>query len=164
MSKRKWVCDASPVILLAKAGRADLLLRLPDELLIPKSVEQEVRDGPQKSPARSWLREHRSQYARRAISVGSDVASWELGEGESAALSWAVENPEWTVIVDDRAGRRCGEALEISLTGTLGLLLLAKEEEHISEVEPVIDALVDAGLQAGDALLETVLRQAGELG
>lgn len=162
MSERKWVCDASPIILLGKTGCADLLLLLSNELVVPKSVELEVRDGPAESPARSWLRERRSQYTQRAISVRPEVASWELGGGESAALAWALQNPEWTVVMDDRAGRRCGEALGISLTGTLGVLLLAKEEEHVSEVEPVIDALVDAGLQASDALLEMVLRQAEE--
>lgn len=163
MSERRWICDASPIILLAKADRGDLLLLCSDELLIPESVEQEIVAGPEGSPARSWLRTNRSRYTQRSISVVPEVASWELGDGESAALSWAAQNRGWTVIVDDRAGRRCGEALGISLTGTLGLLLLAKEEEHISEVEPVIDALVDAGLQASDALLETVLWQAGEL-
>jgi len=151
------------LILLAKTNRGDLLLLCSDERLIPESVEQEIVAGPGGSPARSWLRTNRSRYTQRSISVVPGVASWERGDGESAALSWAMQNRGWTVIVDDRAGRRCGEALEISLTGTLGLLILAKEEKHISEVEPVIDALVEAGLQASDALLETVLRQAGEL-
>jgi predicted nucleic acid-binding protein len=33
VSDRKWVCDASPIILLAKVGRADLLLSLSDALM-----------------------------------------------------------------------------------------------------------------------------------
>lgn len=160
MGDRKWVCDASPIILLAKVDRADLLLVLSDELLVPESVEQEVKDGPEGSPARHWLRENRSRYTRRAIPVVPEIVSWELGDGEAAALSWAVQHREWTVIVDDRAGRRCGQALEVSLTGTLGLLLLAKEGEPLSSVQPVVDVLVDAGLQASDALLQEVLRRA----
>ena len=162
MSERKWICDASPIILLAKANREDLLLLSSDELLIPESVEQEIVAGPEGSPARSWLRTNRSRYTQRSISVVPEVASWELGDGESAALSWAVQNRGWTVIVDDRAGRRCGQGLGVSLTGTLGLLLLAKEDEHIPSIRPVMEALVDAGLQASDALLEEVLRRAGE--
>ena len=53
MSERKWICDASPIILLAKANREDLLLLSSDELLIPESVEQEIVAGPEGSPARS---------------------------------------------------------------------------------------------------------------
>jgi predicted nucleic acid-binding protein len=94
--------------------------------------------------------------------VVSKVASWDLGKGESAVLSWAVRNTGWTVVIDDLAGRRCGRALGRPVTGTLGLLLLAKEEGQISEVKPVVDALLDAGLQVSDALLEEVLRKAGE--
>lgn len=163
MRERKWICDASPIILLAKVSWADLLLRCSDELLVPKSVEQEVVAGPEDSPARLWLQENRSHYMQRVISIAPEVASWELGDGESAALSWALRNREWTVILDDLAGRRCGQSLGVSLTGTLGLLLLAKEEGHLTNVEPAVEALTDAGLQASDALLEAVLRQAGEL-
>ena len=90
MSERKWICDASPIILLAKANREDLLLLSSDERLIPESVEQEIVAGPEGNPARSWLRTNRSRYTQRSISVVPEVASWELGDGESAALSWAV--------------------------------------------------------------------------
>jgi hypothetical protein len=51
MSERKWICDACPIILLAKANREDLLLLSSDELLIPESVEQEIVAGPEGSPA-----------------------------------------------------------------------------------------------------------------
>lgn len=62
MRDRKWVCDASPIILLAKVGRADLLLSLSDALMVPAAVEQEVVAGPAKSPARRWLQDNRDRY------------------------------------------------------------------------------------------------------
>lgn len=163
MSDRKWVCDASPIILLAKVGRADLLLSLSDALMVPAAVEQEVDAGPPKSPARRWLQDNRDRYVVHAVAPVPSVASWELGDGETAALSWVAQDNGWTVILDDRAGRRCGRALDLSLTGTLGLLLLAKEEAYLSEIKPALNALMNAGLQASDSLLEDVLRRAGEL-
>lgn len=162
MAERKWVCDASPIILLAKTDRADLLTALSDELVIPEAVEREVASGPEGSPARHWLRTHRSQYGHPSVSVVSEVASWDLGRGESSVLSWAVRKVGWTAILDDLAGRRCGQALGLPVTGTLGVLLLAKEEGHLSKVKPVVDALLDAGLQVSDALLDEVLRRAEE--
>lgn len=77
-------------------------------------------------------------------------------------LSWAVRKVGWTAVLDDLAGRRCGQALGLPVTGTLGVLLLAKEEGHLPKVKPVVDALLDAGLQVSDALLDEVLRRAGE--
>lgn len=162
MAERKWVCNASPIILLAKTDRADLLPALSDELVIPEPVEREVHSGPEGSPARHWLRTHRSQYEQPSVSVVPEVASWDLGNGESAVLSWAARDVGWTVIVDDLAGRRCGQALGLPVTGTLGVLLLAKEEGRISKVKPMVDALVNAGLQVSDALLKEVLRKADE--
>lgn len=41
-----WVVNASPVILLAKIGHADLLLRLPDHTAIPASAAAEIRAAP----------------------------------------------------------------------------------------------------------------------
>ena len=52
---RHWVVDASPVILLAKIGRSDLLPGCAEELLIPEVVADEVRTVPEEDPARTWL-------------------------------------------------------------------------------------------------------------
>ena len=41
----RWVINASPVILLAKAGVIDLLPKACDELVIPFSVVAEVSTG-----------------------------------------------------------------------------------------------------------------------
>lgn len=162
MPNRKWVCDASPIILLAKVRRADLLLSLPSELAIPKAVVQEVLSGPEGSSAVKWVRSNRSDVSCPEVSVSPQVVPWDLDEGENAVLSWAQEEPRWTVVLDDLAGRRCAKALGLSVTGTLGILLLAKEEGAFPEVRPVLEALVEAGLQASDNLLEEVLQRAGE--
>jgi predicted nucleic acid-binding protein len=60
------------------------------------------------------------------------------------------------------AGRRCAKDLGLSLTGTLGVVLLAKEDGLIDEVAPIVKALTDVGLRASDALVGCVLREAGE--
>jgi len=36
--KERWVVNASPIICLAKAGQIDLLLKLPEEIIIPAVV------------------------------------------------------------------------------------------------------------------------------
>ena len=51
----KWAVNASPVILLAKVGRIDLLSRLVTNLVIPASVAQEVKNGPESDPGRVWV-------------------------------------------------------------------------------------------------------------
>lgn len=161
-TRRKWVCDASPLILLAKIGRADLLSVLSDELVIPEAVAREVEAGAENSPAKQWLRGAARRFVRSADAGVPAVDAWGLDPGERAVLSWAYEKPDWTAVVDDRAGRRCASALGIVVTGTIGVVLLAKEEKQIAEVKPTLEKLVHTGLRAGDALLERALRMAGE--
>jgi hypothetical protein len=40
-----WVTNASPLICLAKAGYAGLLLKLPGEAVIPQAVVDEIQAG-----------------------------------------------------------------------------------------------------------------------
>ena len=48
------------------------------------------------------------------------------------------------------------------LTGTLGLLLLAKERGLVAKLAPLLVELQEAGLYLGAALIDRVLRLAGE--
>ena len=50
MSKR-WVLNASPLIILTRAGYEDLLLRLPEQVVVPQAVETEIQAGPAGDPA-----------------------------------------------------------------------------------------------------------------
>ena len=48
----RWVVDAAPIILLAKAGHLSLLSLLADEILRPSAVVREIRRDPADDPAR----------------------------------------------------------------------------------------------------------------
>ena len=47
--------EQAPVILLAKIGQADLLLRLPERTVIPESAAAEIKFAPPDDPGRCWL-------------------------------------------------------------------------------------------------------------
>ena len=52
----RWVVNASPVILLAKAGVIHLLPSLCDELVVPAGVVAEVEKGNAADAGRAWLK------------------------------------------------------------------------------------------------------------
>lgn len=159
--RRQWVADASPIILLAKVGQVDLLERLPDELIIPRAVADKIRAGRGDDPARQWMQET-GRAVQNVSLLRPEVAAWDLGRGESAVLSWACERETWTALLDDGAARRAAQALNIPVTGTLGVVLAAKEEGEIGRVRPLMEALIQAGLHIDRAILDHVLRLAGE--
>jgi len=85
-----------------------------------------------------------------------------LGAGESQVLAFASENPGWEAALDDLDARRCAASLGIPLTGTLGVILRAKEADLIPAARPCVEELVLVGAHLSDALVERALSLVGE--
>lgn len=47
-----WIVNASPLILLGKIGRLDLLEALAPTFIVPTAVASEILDGPDRIPQR----------------------------------------------------------------------------------------------------------------
>lgn len=156
------VINASPLILLAKAGRLVLLRGLGRDVIVPDAVLQELRakgaDDPvfQSVQHVAWLR-----VAPDAATPAS-VAAWRLGAGESAVLTCALQYADPLAVLDDREGRRCAASHGVPVIGTVGVVLLGKDAGTIPLVAPVLEELVAAGMRASDALLARALDLAGE--
>jgi predicted nucleic acid-binding protein len=129
------------------------------EVLVPFGVFEEVtiKDdiASTQLPSISWIK------TVEVNGIAPEVAAWDLGKGESQVLSLALKNSD-AAIVDDRAARRCGQALGITTIGTGGLLILAKRRGLIPSISPGIQALRDAGLWLSDTLVNLLRQQAGE--
>ncbi len=154
MSER-WVVNASPLILLAKVGHADLLVELADEIAIPEAVADEIRAGPEGDPARSVLDAGRFRIAPVGLAV--DLLGWDLGAGETAVLSLALAEPGWTVILDDAAARRCARSYGLPIKGTLAIVILAKQRGLIDSAAAVLGRLRAAGIRLDDRLIAQIL-------
>ena len=159
---RRWVADASSIILLAKAGRPGLLSAPAEDLLVPEVVAEEIRQGPPEDPAREWLEEVGERFVEATNPVEPEIAAWDLGQGGSRVLSSACRRERWTAVVDDRSARHCAQGLGVLTVGTLGVLVVAKKEGRLDKVEPAIEELRQAGLHVADAVVDQVLRMAGE--
>lgn len=159
---RRWVADASPIIVLAEIDRVDLLPSLSDELIVPQAVKEEIDRGAEDDAARQWLQSRGRPYLRATGNVASEVSTWDLGMGESAVLGWAHSHAGWEAVIDDRAARRCAAALGIPSRGTLGIILLAKREEHVQRARPLLERAIEAGLHVSEELFQTMLELAGE--
>jgi predicted nucleic acid-binding protein len=158
-----WIADASPLIFLAKLDRLDLLRRSATEVLLPPAVLEEVRRLPDKASTRveeafgSWLRMETAQD-RSAV----EVLELDLGPGEAEAIVLARETRAERIVLDDQDARRFARRLGLVPVGTLGILLAARLRGEIQEIRGEIDRLRAEGFRASPALLEAVLREAGE--
>lgn len=156
------VINASPLIVLFKSQQAYLLPLLFKEILVAEAVWQEVTASEQSDKAAQQL--PRATWAKRVttVTVNPQIATWDLGAGESEVLSLALERPGYYAMVDDMAARRCARTLEIPTLGTGAALILAKRQGLISSVSGAIQAVRDAGLWLSDDLVQLLKQQAGE--
>jgi predicted nucleic acid-binding protein len=140
------VLNASPLIVLARAGYLDLVPKLVSSVVIPRAVATEVSAGPPEDPAVSFLA--RSSWLT-VVDLNpplSPLAIWRLGQGESEVLEYARRNAGTTAVLDDRAARRAALALHIPLTGTLGLLAAAAKNKLLPSLREAIDTVAACGL------------------
>lgn len=158
----RWVINASPLILLGKAGQLDWVARL-GEVVIPKAVADEIAAGGETDPSRVWICSPiGSALVKDDVPAKQEVVCWDLGEGETAVLAWAIAAPDYEAILDDAAARRCAVVFGVKLRGTLSLVALAKKRGLIAECRPVFARLQEAGLYVRQDLVEQVAASAGE--
>ena len=67
-----------------------------------------------------------------------EILAWDLGKGETAVLSYALTNPGWTAIIDDRAARKCAMSFSIPIKGTLAVVILAKKHGLVDSAADVL--------------------------
>jgi len=163
VNSRKWVVNASPVILLGKIDQLELLEILCDTLVIPGAVADEILAGPHEDAAQRWVTGSGASFIQKQSAIDAVVIGWDLGAGETAVLSWARRYLEYEAILDDRAARDCAATLKIPVRGTLGVILLAKKHRLIPQAKPLFDALNNAGLRISPTILDTALRLAEEI-
>ncbi len=154
---RRWVVNASPLILLGKIGRLELLRDLSDELIIPGAVVREVAAKPDGQRAIEQVASFPTAQTEGGIVVPSSVSVWDLGRGESQVLAMAQGAANSRVVLDDLEARRCAQTLGVPVIGTLGVVLRAQHRGLIEAARPVIAALRGAGLYVSDKLIERVL-------
>jgi uncharacterized protein len=156
------VLNNTPLVALTVLGRLDLLRDLFGEVLVPESVQDEFlavdtalrREALASAP---WIRVVPLANPRRAL----PYSGLDLGEAEVLAL--AEERSASLLVIDEKKARRYAERMKFSLTGTLGLLLLAREQELIDSITREIETLQEVGFYLAPSLVTRARELAGEL-
>jgi predicted nucleic acid-binding protein len=94
--------------------------------------------------------------------VAPEILIWNLGDGESDVLTFALANQGYRAVVDDKAARTCARSVGIDTLGTGGMLILAKRRGLIESVGIELHRLVQAGLWISAEMIDFLRKQAGE--
>jgi predicted nucleic acid-binding protein len=157
------VSDTTPLSELSKVGQWVLLRDVFGQVILPQEVYDEVTSGthPAVAAVRSatWIEVRSVQDASQVVALRE---STKIHVGEAAAIILAQELGAQQVLIDDLRARRVAKARLLPVTGTIGTLLLAKEQGLIAQVKPILDDLIALGKRISPQLYQDVLAIAQE--
>lgn len=159
---RPLVVNASPLILLARIDRLDLIASLANLIVVPEAVIREIQAGSGRDGSAGKVQNLPSILRVEDRPVPDRIRIWDLGAGESQVLAHALERPGAEAVLDDLAARRCARSLGLSMIGTLGVVILCRHRGVISAARPVLEMLCEAGLRLKPALMDEALAKVGE--
>lgn len=157
-----WVINASPVLLLAKAGIIDLLPKACDRIVIPSSVVSEVARGKKSDEGRAWLAGNGAQFIVPSPEIPDQLKQADLGLGETEVLAWTLAHQGFTAVLDDHQARVSAQKLKLSFTGSLGAVVFLKRKGLIQTARTAIEKIRSAGGYVSSADIKSALLAAGE--
>ncbi len=152
MPEELVISDASPLIALVDIGQIDLLRQMYQRVLITDIVKGEIHaDLP------DWIE----------VSTDYEVQQYqllrlELDMGEASAIALALKRTGSRIILDERKGRMVAKRLNLKITGTVGLIIKAKEAGLITSGKDLLAQLEAHGFWLSEKLKQQILARMGE--
>lgn len=158
------ICNSGPLIALGILGRLDLLRSLFDVVLVPEAVQKEIEPGGVKLAGledfrrADWIRivplkEKRDELLESLLDVG-----------EAAVISLAREQKASLVLIDERKARKVARDIYgLQPIGTARILVEAKKKYLLPDTTSQFQKLRQEGYWIHASIVETALREAGEI-
>lgn len=160
------VSDASPLIIIARSGLIPVLNAMAEEVIIPKTVHAECTVNPTLPGAQAVdLAVKAGQIQVHPDSEEADddpraaLSGLDAGERSAIRLALTLQCP---VLMDERIGRQMAADKGLTVIGSAGLLLGAKQRGLVPAIAPILDQWQQAGYFLSAQLISSVLKRAGE--
>ncbi len=156
------ITDTSVVQYLYQLNLFDLLFNLYSQVIIPVGVASEISQGLALGVSLPNLNTF-TWVKIVPVSPEQLIPTLpNLGMGEREVISLAVNIPDALAILDDGLARAYAKELNVVFTGTLGILLKAKQAGHLNMLFPLLNQLNTLGFRVDYETQRFVLKLAGE--
>jgi predicted nucleic acid-binding protein len=146
------ISDTSCLILLHKLERVELLKSLFEEIRITQVIADEFEIS---VPDFIIIENPKDKNYQRILESSLD-------SGEASAIALALEKENPLLIIDDNKGRREAKHLGIKFTGTMGVLLIAKEKGLIHSISEILEEIQKTDFRLSKELVDEIKLKAGE--
>jgi predicted nucleic acid-binding protein len=146
------ISDTSCLIILANIDELDLLHKVYGQIITTPEIANEYGE-----PLPEWV-----EIITVSDKYRQQILEMQIDRGESSAIALALETPDCTVILDDHKARKIAERLGITFTGTIGVIIKAKQKGIIPSIIPLLEKIKQTNFRiSGDIELQA-LREANE--
>ncbi len=137
------ISDSSTLIHMASIERFALLQKFFGSVTIPPAVWREVvEQGGSRAGASDVKQARQARWIEIMAPTNIIVLQLlkrELDDGEAEVIALALERQADLILVDETEGRRVADVYGLPKTGVVGLLIRAKQEEHIPSLKTELD-------------------------
>ena len=154
------VINTSPLIsLVAALGDLNVLDSLYQQVLVPWEVCQEIQKGGADGFA---VAEFEQATFLKKYPTPVEIPpflSKTLDRGEAAVIQLALTAGISTVCIDEAAGRRVARLHDLSLTGSIGILIRAQREGYPFAMPQAIAQMREKGIWLSERVVRVALEQ-----
>ncbi|MEM8886652.1 MAG: DUF3368 domain-containing protein [Bacteroidota bacterium] len=152
MPEQIIISDASPLIALVDIGELEILRKLYQNITITDIVRNEIH-----AELPDWIIVSQNYDPKQV-----KVLELELDAGEASAIALGLNTPTSTLILDEIKGRKVAKRLGLTVTGTIGIIVKAKNQGLIKSGREILGSLERHGFWLSHKLKAEILRQMDE--
>jgi uncharacterized protein len=155
------VADASPLIALSLCDQIELLEKIFNEVFIPEAVFNEI-NIPEKPEAEKLIRFIQNKVKK--VNLNKYIISVpNIGKGELEAMALYKDLNADYLLTDDKKARQVAKYNKIKVIGSIGVLIIAKQKQLISEIKPSLDIIYNSSIYLSKELYIHALKAAMEI-
>lgn len=147
------ISDTSCLILLHKLGELDLLRLVYGKVLVTSEIAAEFKE---KLPEWILVEQPKNKTYQKILEASLD-------QGEASAIALALEQTDCLLIIDELKGRNYAVSLGLTITGTIGVVIAAKNAGHLASIKPLIEKIRKTNFRLSEELEKKALELAQEL-
>jgi uncharacterized protein len=148
--KSPIISDSTCLIGLERIQELEILPGLFEPIVIPQQVHREF------GVTMPWL--HVETPLNTALVTSLKLV---VDDGEAEAIALAYEKGR-RIILDGRHARKAAQGLGVTMIGTVGVLVQARQQGLIPRLKPLIEKLAKNNFYISDELKEETLALVGE--
>lgn len=154
------IADTSALVAIATCDGLHWLDTLFEKLLVPRAVfDEAVTEG---KPQALKLKCYLADKVTDADLKGLVIAAPGMGKGELEAMALYRKVQADRLLIDDLRARKVAQYNEIHVIGSVGILLMAKNQGLIPAIKPHLSCIQQSEVHLGTALIAEALKMAGE--